>query len=69
MKTIVRQNYPASNLPEELREGIDPSSLVTALSLLRAPQATQFHRLPEALARPLRPGEHLGIGEILKALA
>ena len=29
MNKIVRQNYPASKLPEDLREGIDPSMRVT----------------------------------------
>jgi hypothetical protein len=29
MNKIIRQNYPASKLPEDLREGIDPSTRVT----------------------------------------
>jgi hypothetical protein len=29
MNKIIRQNYPASKLPEDLREGIDPSIRVT----------------------------------------
>jgi hypothetical protein len=29
MNKIVRENYPASKLPEDLREGIDPSTRVT----------------------------------------
>jgi hypothetical protein len=29
MNKIVRENYPASKLPEDLREGIDPSTSVT----------------------------------------
>ena len=29
MNTIIRQHYPASKLPTDLREGIDPSSNVT----------------------------------------
>ncbi|MEZ5786386.1 MAG: hypothetical protein R3D62_07915 [Xanthobacteraceae bacterium] len=28
MNKIVRENYPASKLPEDLREGLDPSSTV-----------------------------------------
>jgi hypothetical protein len=28
MNEIVRKNYPASKLPEDLRQGIDPSSTV-----------------------------------------
>jgi hypothetical protein len=29
MNRIIRQNYPASKLPEDLRAGVDPSSTVT----------------------------------------
>ena len=29
MNKIIRENYPASKLPEDLREGIDPSTRVT----------------------------------------
>ncbi|MBX9777486.1 MAG: hypothetical protein K2Y71_24160 [Xanthobacteraceae bacterium] len=29
MNEIIRKNYPASQLPEDLRVGIDPSSRVT----------------------------------------
>ena len=29
MNKIIRQNYPASKLPEDLREGINPSTRVT----------------------------------------
>ena len=29
MNRIVRENYPASKLPEDLRGGVDPSSTVT----------------------------------------
>ena len=29
MNRIVRENYPASRLPEDLRVGVDPSSTVT----------------------------------------
>ena len=29
MNKITRENYPASRLPEELREGIDPNGRVT----------------------------------------
>ena len=29
MNTIIRQHYPASKLPTDLREGIDPESNVT----------------------------------------
>jgi hypothetical protein len=29
MNKVVRENYPASKLPKDLREGIDPASRVT----------------------------------------
>ncbi len=29
MNKIIRENYPAAKLPEDLREGIDPSKMVT----------------------------------------
>jgi hypothetical protein len=29
MNRIIRENYPASKLPEDLRAGVDPSSIVT----------------------------------------
>ena len=29
MNKIIRENYPASKLPEDLRAGVDPSSTVT----------------------------------------
>jgi len=29
MNRIVRENYPASKLPDDLRAGVDPSSTVT----------------------------------------
>jgi hypothetical protein len=31
MNRIVRENYPVSNLPEDLRVGLEPSSVVTAI--------------------------------------
>jgi hypothetical protein len=29
MNRIIRENYPASRLPEDLRAGVDPASTVT----------------------------------------
>ena len=29
MNRIIRENYPASKLPDDLRDGMDPSSTVT----------------------------------------
>jgi hypothetical protein len=37
MNKIIRQDYPASKLPEDLREGIDPSTRVTVTIVEDAP--------------------------------
>jgi hypothetical protein len=37
MSEIVRKNYPASKLPEDLREGIDPTTTVTVTVVDEAP--------------------------------
>ena len=29
MNRVVKEHYPASKLPEDLREGVDPSAVVT----------------------------------------
>jgi hypothetical protein len=29
MNKLIREHYPASKLPEDLREGVDPGSIVT----------------------------------------
>ncbi len=36
MTTIITRHYPASKLPADLREGINPSSLVTVTIVQRA---------------------------------
>jgi len=42
MNKIIREHYPAANLPEELRIGVDPSSRVTMTITLEeeAPEHT-----------------------------
>jgi hypothetical protein len=37
MNRIVREHYPASNLPEDLRAGVDPASTVT-VTIVEEPQ-------------------------------
>jgi hypothetical protein len=37
MNKIIRENYPASKLPEDLREGIDPSTTVTVTVVADVP--------------------------------
>jgi hypothetical protein len=49
MNTIITRHYPASKLPAELREGIDPSSLVTVTIIQRtAPLAKNDMKRNEA---------------------
>jgi hypothetical protein len=31
MNSIVKSNYPASKLPEDLRDGVDPAATVTVI--------------------------------------
>ena len=31
MNSIVKSNYPASKLPDDLREGVDPAATVTVI--------------------------------------
>ncbi len=51
MNTIIRQHYPASKLPEDLREGIDPQSTVTiTVTVDSRPRAEQIKSLEEIFA-------------------
>jgi hypothetical protein len=40
MNRIVRSNYPASKLPSDLREGVDPSAMVTIVVSVDDPPGT-----------------------------
>jgi hypothetical protein len=53
MNKIVRENYPASKLPEDLREGLDPSTTVT-VTIVQDMQPREPMTLDEifALRRP-----------------
>ena len=42
MNKIVRENYPASKLPEDLREGVDPKSTVTVTVTVDALQRPEY---------------------------
>ena len=54
MNRIVRENYPASKLPEDLRAGVDPSSTVTVTIVEEEKRPTKVMTLEEifALRRP-----------------
>ena len=54
MNQIVRENYPASKLPEDLRAGVDPSSTVTVTIVEEEKRPEKVMTLEEifALRRP-----------------
>jgi hypothetical protein len=65
MNKIIRDNYPASKLPEDLREGIDPATKVTVIVQPNTPP-DQVMSLEEifALRRPPFRSAHDILGEI-----
>lgn len=54
MNRIVRENYPASKLPDDLRAGVDPSSTVTVTIVEEEKRPEKVMTLEEifALRRP-----------------
>jgi len=54
MNKIVREHYPAANLPEDLRIGVDPSTRVTVTITLGEQRPERAPTLDEiwALRRP-----------------
>jgi hypothetical protein len=54
MNRIIRENYPASKLPEDLRAGVDPSSTVTVTIVEEEKRSEKVMTLDEifALRRP-----------------
>jgi hypothetical protein len=54
MNRIVRENYPASSLPDDLRAGVDPSSTVTVTIVEEEKRPGKVMTLDEifALRRP-----------------
>ena len=54
MNRIVREHYPASKLPEDLRAGVDPSSTVTVTIVEEGKRPEKVMTLEEifALRRP-----------------
>ncbi len=56
MNKITREHYPASKLPEDLREGVDPQSKVTVTVTVEGAQdsATRKRALTDLLAEARR---------------
>ena len=54
MNKIIRENYPASNLPDDLRAGVDPKARVTVTITLEEQQSERTPTLDEiwAMRRP-----------------
>jgi hypothetical protein len=54
MNRIIREHYPASKLPEDLRAGVDPSSTVTVTIVEEEKRPEKAMTLEEifALRRP-----------------
>jgi hypothetical protein len=54
MNRIIREHYPASKLPEDLRAGVDPSSTVTVTIVEEGKRPEKVLTLEEifALRRP-----------------
>lgn len=54
MNKIVRDHYPVSSLPADLREGLDPKNSVRIVIEETAPLSAQTHLLLELLDRARR---------------
>jgi hypothetical protein len=61
MNKIIRENYPASKLPEDLREGIDPSTRVTVTVVQDTPdyQPMTLEEIFAARRPPYRTKEEI----------
>jgi hypothetical protein len=64
MNKIIRENYPASRLPEDLREGIDPSKMVTVTVVDDTPpyQPMTLEEIFAARRPPYRSAEEIVAG-------
>ena len=63
MNKIIRENYPASKLPEDLREGVDPDSTVTVTvtvdGLKRPEHVMSLEEIFAARRPPYRSSEEI----------
>ena len=56
MKRVVRENFPVSELPEDLREGLDPDGYVN-LTVIGAENADEQKLLDEETAILMRAND------------
>jgi hypothetical protein len=68
MNKIVREHYPVTSLPDDLREGLDPRSSVRVVIEENQPLSKQRERLLELLesARHSPPLDDDPVGRIRK---
>jgi hypothetical protein len=62
MNRIIRENYPASKLPEDLRAGVDPSSTVTVTIVeeeKRSEKAMSLEEIWALRAPPFRTAQEI----------
>ena len=63
MNKIIREHYPASKLPEDLREGVDPESTVTVTvtveGLKRPEHVMTLEEIFAARRPPFRSSEEI----------
>jgi hypothetical protein len=62
MNSITKLNYPASKLPEDLRDGVDPTSTVTVTVTVDAARPARVRSLEEIFASrepPFRSKEEI----------
>jgi hypothetical protein len=63
MNKIIREHYPASKLPEDLREGVDPESIVTVTvtveGLQRPERVMSLEEISAARRPPFRTAEEI----------
>ena len=63
MNKIIREHYPASKLPEDLREGVDPKSIVTVTvtveTLQRPEHVMSLEEIFTARRPPFRSAEEI----------
>jgi hypothetical protein len=62
MNRIVKEHYPASRLPEDLREGVDPAAVVTVTIVEEEGRSQRVATLDEIFAArqpPFRTPEEI----------
>jgi hypothetical protein len=59
MNRIIREHYPASKLPEDLRAGVDPSSTVTVTIVEEAEKVMTLEEILALRRPPFRTAEEI----------